>query len=150
MKKSIYAALFLMLLSVSTIAKADGVKTSESKIPATRLYVGDELEGAEKVMWSKSPKFIRASYIKNGASMSAFYNWQNELIATTQRVDITKLSATAIKNIIKEFGGYKMGEIIEYKNGQTLYFINLMDETKNFIVKVDADNSVSLFKNLKK
>jgi len=149
MKKSIYAALLMMFLSVATFAKADGVKTGESKATATRYYFGDELEGAEKVTWTKTPKYLRASFVKNGASMSAFYNWQNELIATTQRVDITKLSATAIKNIIKEFGGYKMGEIIEYKNGQTLYFINLMSETKDFIVKVDANNEVSLFKNLK-
>jgi len=149
MKKSIYAALLMMFLSVATFAKADGVKTGESKTPTIRYYFGDELEGAEKVTWVKSPKYLRATFVKNGASMSAFYNWQNELIATTQRVDITKLSATAIKNVIKEFGGYKMGEIIEYKNGQTLYFINLMSETKDFIVKVDANNEVSLFKNLK-
>jgi len=150
MKKLIYSASLMMLLSVSTLAKADGVKTGEGKTTLTYLNIGDELEGAENVIWVKSPKYLRATFVKNGAPMSAFYNWQKELIATTQHVEITKLSATAIKNIIKEFGGYKMGEIIEYKNGETLYFINLMSETKDFIIKVDADNEVSVFKNLKK
>ena len=149
MKKSICAALIMLFLSVANFAKADDVKTGESKTTATRYYLGDELEGAEKVTWTKTPKYLRASFVKDGAPMSAFYNWQNELIATTQRVEITKLSATAIKKIVTKFGGYKMGEIIEYKNGQTLYFINLMSDTKDFIIKVDANNEVSLFKNLK-
>ena len=150
MKRSIYGALLMTLLSVATFAKADGVKSGEGKTISTRYYVGDELEGAEKVTWVKSPKYLRATFIKNGAPMSAFYNWENELIATTQRVEVTKLPATAIKNIVKEFGGYKMGEIIEYKNGQTLYFINLMNDSKDFIIKVDADDEVSIFKYLKK
>ena len=150
MKRTIYAALLMTLLSVATFAKADGVKSGEGKTISTRYYVGDELEGAEKVTWVKSPKYLRATFIKNGAPMSAFYNWENELIATTQRVEVTKLPATAIKNIVKEFGGYKMGEIIEYKNGQTLYFINLMNDSKDFIIKVDADDEVSIFKYLKK
>ena len=150
MKNSIYTALFIVLLSVTTFAKADGVKTGEGKATPTRYYLGDELEGAEKVTWVKTPKFQRASFVKDGATMSAFYNWQNELIATTKKVEVSQLSSTAIKNIIQKFGGYKMGEIIEYKDGQTLYFVNLMDDTKDFIIKVDADNQVSLFKNLKK
>ena len=81
--------------------------------------------------------------------MTAFYNWQNELIATTQIVDVTELPAKAIGNLVKYFPDNKMGEIVRYKNNETVYFVNLTNEKEDFIVKVDGSNNVSYFKRLK-
>ena len=147
MKKSLLSALLMMVLSVVAFAKNDKEKDKERK--SAVAYYAHELKGAENVIWSKSGKFQKASFIKDGTRMTAFYNWQNELIATTQIVDVTELPSRAIQNLVKYFPGNKMGEIVRYKNNETVYFVNLTNEKEDFIVKVDAGNSVNYFKKLK-
>jgi hypothetical protein len=147
MKKSLLSALLMMVLSVVAFAKNDKEKGKERK-STTASYYATELAGAKNVTWTKSGKFQKASFIKDGARMTAFYNWQNELIATTQIVDVTELPAKAINNLVKYFPGNKMGEIVRYKNNETIYFVNLTNEKEDFIVKVDGSSNVSYFKRL--
>jgi hypothetical protein len=146
MKKSLISAL-LMVLSVVAFAKNDKEKDKERK--ATVAYYAHELVGADNVTWTKSGKFQKASYIKDGARMTAFYNWQNELIATTQIVEVTELPARAISNLVKFFPGNEMGEIVRYKDDATVYFVNLTNEKEDFIVKVDGNSNISYFKSIK-
>jgi hypothetical protein len=148
MKKSLFSALLMMVLSVAAFAGNDKEKDKEKKSTSSSYY-SHELVGAKNVTWSKSSKFQKASFIKDGARMTAFYTWQNELIATTQIVDVTDLPAKAINNLVKNFPGNQMGEIVRYKNGETVYFVNLTNEKEDFIVKVDDSNNVSYFKRLK-
>jgi hypothetical protein len=148
MKKSLFTALLMMVLSVAAFAKNDKEKEKERR-SASHSYFAHELVGAENVTWTKTGKFQKASFIKDGARMTAFYNWQNELIATTQIVEVTKLPAKAIQNLVKYFPGNKMGEIVRYKNNETVYFVNLTNEKEDFIVKVDGGSNVSYFKRLK-
>lgn len=147
MKKSLFSAILMMVLSVVAFAKNENDKGKEKK--ATVTYRAHELIGAKNITWTKSAKFRKASFTKDGARMTAFYNWQNELIATTQIVDVTELPAQAISNLVKYFPGNKMGEIIRYKNDETVYFVNLINEKEDFIVKVDENNSINYFKKLK-
>lgn len=147
MKKSLLSALLMMVLSVVAFAKNDKEKDKEKKSKVA--YYAHELVGAENVIWTKSGKFQKASFLKDGARMTAFYNWQNELIATTQIVEVTELPAKAIQNLVKNFPGNNMGEIVRYKNNETVYFVNLTSEKEDFIVKIDEANNVSYFKKLK-
>lgn len=147
MKKSLLSALLMMVLSVVAFAKNDKEKDKEKK--SNVAYYAHELVGAENVIWTKSGKFQKASFLKDGARMTAFYNWQNELIATTQIVEVTELPAKAIQNLVKNFPGNNMGEIVRYKNNETVYFVNLTSEKEDFIVKIDDANNVSYFKKLK-
>lgn len=149
MKKTLFSTLLMMVLSVVAFAKNDKEDDKEKGKKATVSYHAHDLVGAKDVIWSKTGKFQKASFIKDGARMTAFYNWQNELIATTQIVDVTELPAKAIGNLVKYFPDNKMGEIVRYKNDETVYFVNLTNEKEDFIVKVDGSNNVSYFKRLK-
>jgi hypothetical protein len=146
MKKSLFSTLLLLVLTVTAFAKDDKENDKEKK--STVSYYAYELAGAENLTWTKTAKFQKATYLKDGARMSAFYNWQNELIATTQIVDVTTLPAKAIRNLVKHFPGNQMGEIVRYKNGETIYFVNLTNAKEDFIVKVDTNNDTSYFKKL--
>jgi hypothetical protein len=147
MKKSLLSTLLFLAVSVAAFAADDKENDKEKK--STITYYAHELVGAENLNWTKTAKFQKATYLKDGARMSAFYNWQNELIATTQIVDVTELPAKAIKNLVKYFPGNQMGEIVRYKNGETVYFVNLTNAKEDFIVKVDTNNDTSYFKKLK-
>lgn len=149
MKKSLLSALLMMVLSVVAFAKNDKEKGKGKEKKATVAYFAHDLADAKEITWTKSGKFQKASFIKDGARMTAFYNWQNELIATTQIIEVTKLPAKAISNLVKYFPDNKMGEIVQYKNEETVYFVNLTSEKEDFIVKIDEASNVSYFKRLK-
>jgi hypothetical protein len=149
MKKSLLSTLLMMVLSVVAFAKNDKEDDKEKGKKSSTSYYAHGLVGAKEVTWTKTAKFKKASFLKDGARMTAFYNWQNELIATTQIVDITDLPAKAISNLVKFFPDNKMGEIVRYKNDETVFFVNLTNEKEDFIVKVDEGSNVSYFKRLK-
>ncbi|MDB5263952.1 MAG: hypothetical protein JWQ14_3235, partial [Adhaeribacter sp.] len=64
-------------------------------------------------------------------------------------IDITQLEPAAIKNLIKYYPGYQMGEIIKYTGSDHVYFVNLRNEKENFLVKITSDANVGYFKDLK-
>jgi hypothetical protein len=150
MKKIIYTALLMTGLSVGAIAKTN---TDEGKEPKgtspVKVKFDNDYTGAENVVWSSSTRFKKATFVKDGVYMTAFYNRQNEYVATTQVVDITQLAPAAIKNLIKYYPGYQMGEIIKYSGSDEAYFVNLRNEKENFLVKITTDANVGYFKDLK-
>ncbi len=150
MKKVIYTALLMTGLSVSTFAKNtyDDGKEAKSLAPV-KVKFASEYTDAENVVWSSSPRFKKATFVKDGVQMTAFYNRFNEYVATTQLVDVTQLSPIAIKNLIKYYPGYQMGEIIKYTGSDEAYFVNLRNEKENFLVKITNDSNIGYFKDLK-
>ena len=103
---------------------------------------------AESIMWASAPGIKKATLTKNGITQTTFYNWQNELVATTQIIDITGLPPAAIQNLIKYFPGYQMGEITQYTGTEVFYFVNLKNEQEDFLVKISPDAQVSYLKAL--
>ena len=150
MKKVIYTALLMTGLSVGSFAKTttDEGKEAKSNAPV-KVKFASEYADAESVVWTSSPRFKKATFVKDGVQMTAFYNRLNEYVATTQRVDITTLSPLAIKNLIKYYPGYQMGEIIKYTGTDEAYFVNLRNEKENFLVKISSDSTIGYFKDLK-
>ena len=137
-------------LSVGSFAKTitDEGKEAKSNSPV-KVKFSTEYADAENVVWTSSPRFKKATFVKDGVQTTAFYNHLNEYVATTQLVDITTLSPVAIKNLIKHYPGYQMGEIINFTGTEEAYFINLRNEKENFLVIITADDSVGYFKDLK-
>ena len=150
MKRIVYTALLLTGLSVGTFAnpRTDEGKEIKNTSPL-KVKFAREYADAENIVWSSSPHFKKATFWKDGVEMTAFYNRWNEHVATTQLVEITQLAPTAIKNLIKRFPGYQMGQIIRYSGSEIAYFVNLRNEKENFLVIITADDSVGYFKDLK-
>ena len=150
MKKILYTALLMTGLSVSTFAtpRTDEGKEVKNTSPL-KVKFAREYADAENIVWSSSAHFKKATFRKDGVEMTAFYNRWNEYVATTQLVEITQLAPTAIKNLIKRFPGYQMGQIIRFSGNDVAYFVNLRNEKENFLVIITADDSVGYFKDLK-
>jgi hypothetical protein len=150
MKKIICVAFLITGLSVGTFAKTTPDRGKEAK-PTSQLQVkfAHDYASAENVVWSASPRFLNAAFMIKSVQMTAFYNHQNEFVATTQLVEVTALAPAAIKNLIKHYPGYQMGQIIKYNGSKEAYFINLRNDKENFLVIITSDAQVSYFKDLR-
>ena len=150
MKKSLLIAFLLVVLSAGAFA---GTTYDGSKERKASSYVltkfADEYKGATDVTWEITSKFQKVTFKLDGVQTSTFYNWQDERIAATQKFEFEKLSPTALKNIVKNFGGYNVGEVIKYMSDETVYFVNLKNEKESFVIKVDSYDNASFFKRLK-
>jgi len=149
MKKFLFTALLMIGLSLGAFAKTGNDEGKEKISAPVKAKFNNQFYGAENVIWTASPKFRKATFTKDGVTMTAFYNWQNELVATTQLVEIMTLNPLAIKKLIKYYPGYQMGEIIKYNGSEEVYFVNLKNDQENFLVQITSDLSVSYFKEVK-
>lgn len=139
----------MMVISLGAFANNGSDKEKEKVSGYTKSTFNSHFTGAENVTWSSSARFQKATFTKNGKTMTAFYDGQNELVGTTQLVNITDLDPVAIKNLVKNYPNYQMGEIIKYSGNTVVYYVNLKNETENFLVEITPAMAVRFFKTLK-
>ena len=149
MKKVFYTALLVMGLSVSTFAANDYSEKKEAKV-TTSLQSKFETTyaGATNVTWTVNDKFQKASFTLNGVQMTAFYDLNNDYVATTHPTKADVLSTVALNRISKAYKGYEIGKVIEYDNGSKVLFVDLKKGEKEVLVRVMPNNSVYFFKQL--
>ncbi|GEO04328.1 hypothetical protein AAE02nite_19920 [Adhaeribacter aerolatus] len=139
----------MLVVSFGAFA-GNGTDNGEEKVSGyTKSNFNYQFNGAENVTWASSARFQKATFTKEGKTLTAFYNNQNELVGTTQVIQITELSPVAIKNLVKSYPNYQMGEIIKYSGNEEVYYVNLKNESKNFLVEITPDMNVQFFKTIK-
>lgn len=146
MKKLLIIALLATTIATSAFA------TDANKISFTiKNNFQREYAQAEKVIWTLRPTFAKATFVYDGKTMEAFYTLGGESIGTSQVISIDELPTNAKRNFAKKYSGYDVKEAIEF-NGvdEHAYFISAENEKEKVVLKVDAFNSVSVFKKEKK
>lgn len=150
MKKVFYSALLVMGLSVSTLAATGNeTKNTITVSPNVQARFESRYAGAESVTWTATNQFQKAIFTLNGVPMTAFYNLANEYIATTQISSADRLAAAVKVRLEKTYKGYTVNKVIQYDNGQTIYFVDLKKDQKEVLVRVMPDNNVYFFKQIK-
>ena len=149
MKKVFYSALLVIGLSVSTFAANNYKEKKAANVStAVQAQFENQYADAEDVTWTATSQFQKASFKLNGKQMTAFYNLDNEHVATTQATSVEKLSAAAKTRLEKAYKDYTVKNVIQYDNGKTIYFVNLKKDQKEVLVRVMPDNSVYFFKQI--
>lgn len=112
--------------------------------------------------WSRATYYDRVVFTKDGQTMTAFYDDDSKLIATStfkKFTDLPNKSQSKIKSMYKDytvnsvfFIDYKGSEYGVMFYGQSLetdnYFVELTNGAKKILVKVDLNGGVSFFKQL--
>ena len=146
MKKVLFAALLLWVSSISAFAN-NGTNNGKEEVSSyTKAVFSNQFTGAENVTWTTSANFRKATFTREGKTMTALYNDQNKLVATTELVEVSELAPMAIKNLIKLFPNHQMGEITKYNGSEVKYYVNLKNEKETFLVEITPDMNVSFFK----
>lgn len=149
MKKVFYTALLVMGLSVSTFAANDYSEKKEAKVASSlQAKFENTYAGATNVTWTVTDKFQKASFNLDGVQMTAFYDLNNDYVATTHATKADKLSAVALERIAKTYKGYEIGKVIAYDNGSKVLFVDLKKGEKEVLVRVMPNNSIYFFKQL--
>lgn len=120
-----------------------------------------DFPGAKKVLFQKTKAFEEATFMLNGKQKTAYYDFDSNLIGTTQHKTFAALPERAQKSILKEYAGYTVQDVIKFDDNtanetdMTLYdtsfddadnyFIELKRDNKAIVVKADMQGEVSYF-----
>lgn len=112
--------------------------------------------------WSRATYYDRVVFTKDGQTMTAFYDDDSKLIATSTFKKFTDLPSKGQNKIKSTYKDYTVNSVffIDYRGseygvmfyGRSLesdnYFVELINGAKKILVMVDLNGAVTLFKQL--
>ncbi len=132
---------------------------SVSKFTEDQFY--DDFPAAANVSWTEGA-FAEATFYEGNTLKTAYYNKGDELVGTTTEVDYSVLPAKAKKFISQKYPGYSIRKVILFDDNESndtdmflfnhsfedkdTYFPVLSKGSKEIILMVTTDGSVSFFK----
>ena len=146
MKKLFISALLTMTVAASALAS--GANKESVILPGNFNF---EIKKTSNLSWTENKQYTRASYIVNNKKMEAFYSLGGELIGTSETISLEELPANAKKSFAKKYEGYTVKEVLRFEGAEeSAYYISAENEKESVYLKVDKDNSISVFKSTKK
>ncbi|HEX5026906.1 MAG TPA: hypothetical protein VFV68_16610 [Agriterribacter sp.] len=162
MKKFGCIMVMLSLVTVSATADVHGRSNKQSISYRAQEKFPMDFSTATNAFWSQDGELSEVSFEQNKVPMKAFYDWNGDLVGTTQKIDYNDLPPVARKNIEKQYKEYTVDGVIVYNdNDQNLnnlypllpeesdvnYFVSLnkAGSPTGVILKVNPDGDVSFF-----
>ena len=122
----------------------------------------DDFPQAKEVSWQQG-RFAEATFRDGDMVKTAYYDSENELVGTTTPVDVSALPAKAQQLISKRYPAYKIEKVILFEDNEAndtdmflynspftdkdTYFPVISNGSKEVILQVGLDGSVSFFQN---
>ncbi len=136
-------------------------KSTEVSTRAKSNFLSD-FAGATNVKWAKGPQFDEATFTKDGKTITAYYDFDSKLVGTTSDKKLSDLPAKAQKEIKNRYKGYTTGAVVMFDDNEANdtnmsfygtqfddadhYFVTVIKDGKESILKVTTDGAVSFFK----
>jgi hypothetical protein len=183
MKKILVSLMVLLLTGVVYANKAERESKREARKEKRELkeQQRDIMEGvvSEKTEWqfaldfpnatdvayTRTSNFEEAEFTLNGKAMTAYYDFHNELVGTTNEAFYSDIPISAQNEIRKFYQDYDVKQVIQFHDNQfndtdmVLYgtsfedtdnwFVELQKDSKKVIMKVSAEGLVSYYAQLK-
>jgi len=104
---------------------------------------------AKNVNWKLANDYVKASFEINGINKVAIYNYEGELIATSNKFEFNNLPQNAIETIAKKypFPPYKLKDCIELveADNEKNYFASFETAKETLVLKISLSGKVSTF-----
>jgi hypothetical protein len=116
--------------------------------------------------WVRGPQFDEVTFTKDGQQQTAYYDNHFILVGTTADKKFADVPAKAQKEIQKQFKGYAIGAVVEYKDNENNdtnmllygtqfddadhYFVTVSKGKEADVLMVKTDGEISFFSTLHK
>ena len=105
-----------------------------------------EFAGAKDVQWTTTNRYYKASFVFNDQFVSAFYQLDGELIATSRNISSLELPINLQTSLKKNYNSYWISDLFEISNNEgTSYYITL-DKADSKVVLKSSGNKWDVFK----
>lgn len=165
MKKFVLVAILVCGSTVSVLAKG-GDKNSVSPNNVPNLIIDNftsNFKNATNVQWSSDNRCEKAAFVVGKTNYNAFYSLDGTFLGVTRDITFDKIPAVAQTEIKKEYKDFIIGKVIKLipnpglenfdELGQqpiqdSVYFVDVKNNAKEYLLQVNTDATVSFFKEL--
>lgn len=160
MKKLSLSALFALVMITSAFAAKELTPGSNGVGPHSKV-VAPHFKGVENfvkafpqatgVAYEVKGQFTEVSFTWNDLNLLAFYDMEGNPIGTSRAVDVKALPLSYMLDIKREYAGYVITDAIEFDNADTglSYYITVVGPEKAYVLHLDTDGTISVFKKMK-
>lgn len=144
MKKMI----MILAVALSTLsAFASDEKVNQKVLDAFK----QEFATATAVTWTTATDYYKAEFTFNGQSVSAFYNYDGELMGLTRYITSLDLPMSLQAALKKSYSEFWISDLFEVtKSDSTGYYITLENADTTIVLKATADSDWNVYKKSKK
>jgi hypothetical protein len=116
-------------------------------------------------IWERTVHYDEATFMKDGKTLTAFYDYDSKLVGTTTNKTFSDLPAKAQQFINENYKSYNVGDILEYDDNGLIrsnmafynqeftdadsYFVELKKDNKKIVLQVSMEGNVSYFTRLR-
>lgn len=164
---SFIAVIFVMANPMTTGNERGVKKKKETRWEpngAIEFQFSKDFPNAKNVTWTFG-KFVEATFFDNDVTKTAYYDDEDNLVGTTNEVDVSALPEKARDHIYKVYPGYTIERVVFFDDNEANetdmslfdqsfedednYFPLLTNGSKQIILKVSPEGKVSFFGNFK-
>ena len=165
MKKIFFITSILLVTAMVTFAQKNDESTNTDPSFFIKSEFSRDFPFAENVHYSVEKEFTKVSFTQGDEKMSAFYDESNQLLGTIQKETFDVLPHNAKNEILKDYAGYRIVDIVKFEdkenegmdllqygtssNDPDNYFLELKNDLKAIVVKVDLAGEVDYMGEMK-
>ena len=147
MKKKITFLALLTLLVATTTFASDIEENLNRKISAE---FSRKFADAKEVTWSRTDKYVKASFKLYEEVTFAYYNESGELIGISRNILRSQLPINLQGQLLKKCGDGWITELFEFaREDQSEYFVTVENADQKLFLKSEG-NSWTVYKRIKK
>jgi hypothetical protein len=111
----------------------------------SKQQFAEDFDKVSDVSWKRTNYFDEATFTKDGHTMTAYYDYENQLVGTTEVKAMSDLPAAAQKTINAKYKDYTVQKVIlfddnEYNETDMLLYGHQFDDADNYFVELQKDN----------
>ncbi len=131
----------------------------------TRAQFRRDFPDVTKVKFERTKDFDQVSFMSNGKELMAYYDFESNLIGTTEHKSFGELPQGVQKRILDEYPDYTIQDVVLFDDNESNdadmvmygtvfddadnYFIELKKDNKAIVLKADMAGEVSYFTTMK-
>ncbi|HXB28398.1 MAG TPA: hypothetical protein VNW49_01205 [Puia sp.] len=149
------------------IVKEGKEKNQEGVSESTKNQFVSDFPNATDIHFEKTKGFDKVIFEQNDREMTAYYDYNNQLVGTISKGSFHDLPTNAQVKILDKYPGYSIEEVLHFKvnsnnesyadNNTDLtlygnsfekssdYFVELKNDNKAIVLEVDLSGEVSFF-----
>lgn len=143
-----------------TAVKMSGLNAAGQVKPRTKTRFNQDFGRLTKVVWEKSGKLDKATYMKDGSRKVAFYNPESRLVGTGSAGSVAGLPDQMLAGIKGRYKDYSIGQVIFFDRNEANtisklvygtrlkeenYLVELLGDGKKIIVQVRLKGESTVF-----
>src|SRR5271154_2200311 len=165
MKKIFLAVGIFLLTAAVTFAQKNNDSDNTAVNPLIKSQFETDFPNAMNVDFESKKNFDEVSFMQDKEKISAYYDYNDQLIGTVEKKAFSDLPANAQKEILKKYPDFTITGVIKFNDNESdhidmilygtplhdgdNYFVELKNDISVIVVKVDLSGGINFLTTIK-